>query len=132
MPARTETRTNPSFVLRGIKDTVFEEVGEVHKGRLECKLIVRWAQRPIPELGPEDVLVEVKCTGICEFPLNAPRASALLVLTECARCGDPGGSDVHCESQYRADRLRSVHSFNSYVLRSSTRTHRRLCPQGGE
>ena len=37
---------NPSFVLRGIHDTVYED-------------------RPIPELGPKDVLIEVKKTGIC-------------------------------------------------------------------
>ncbi|KAG8825714.1 hypothetical protein FRC17_008558 [Serendipita sp. 399] len=37
---------NTSFVLRGIQDVVFEE-------------------RPVPELGPLDVLVEVKKTGIC-------------------------------------------------------------------
>jgi len=41
-----EYGSNKSFVLRGIEDTVFEE-------------------RPIPELGPDDVLVEVKRTGIC-------------------------------------------------------------------
>ncbi|KAF8592395.1 xylitol dehydrogenase [Ramaria rubella] len=37
---------NKSFVLRGIKDTAFEP-------------------RPIPEVGGDDVLVEVKKTGIC-------------------------------------------------------------------
>lgn len=37
---------NKSFVLRGIEDVVFEE-------------------RPVPEIGPQDVLVEVKKTGIC-------------------------------------------------------------------
>ncbi|KIM25198.1 hypothetical protein M408DRAFT_331303 [Serendipita vermifera MAFF 305830] len=37
---------NTSFVLRGVEDVVFEE-------------------RPVPEIGPGDVLVEVKKTGIC-------------------------------------------------------------------
>ncbi|KAG8932603.1 hypothetical protein FRC01_013098, partial [Tulasnella sp. 417] len=42
----SEYGSNKSFVLRGIDDTVYEE-------------------RPVPELGPHDVLVEVKKTGIC-------------------------------------------------------------------
>ncbi|KAJ9127362.1 hypothetical protein QFC24_000769 [Naganishia onofrii] len=37
---------NPSFVLRGIHDTYYEN-------------------RPIPQIGPKDVLIEVKATGIC-------------------------------------------------------------------
>ena len=37
---------NPSFVLKGVEDVTFE-------------------QRPIPEIGPQEVLVEVKKTGIC-------------------------------------------------------------------
>ncbi|KAI0091981.1 xylitol dehydrogenase [Irpex rosettiformis] len=37
---------NPSFVLRGVEDVVFEE-------------------RPIPEISDDEVLVEVKKTGIC-------------------------------------------------------------------
>jgi D-xylulose reductase len=37
---------NPSFVLRGVDDVVYE-------------------QRPIPEISGDDVLVEVKKTGIC-------------------------------------------------------------------
>ncbi|KAF5363930.1 hypothetical protein D9756_000478 [Leucocoprinus leucothites] len=37
---------NPSFVLRGIEDVVYE-------------------QRAIPQPGPDDVIVEVKKTGIC-------------------------------------------------------------------
>ncbi|TFY58409.1 hypothetical protein EVJ58_g6428, partial [Rhodofomes roseus] len=37
---------NPSFVLRGINDVIFEE-------------------RPIPQIGDDEVLVEVKKTGIC-------------------------------------------------------------------
>jgi D-xylulose reductase len=37
---------NPSFVLKAIDHVVFEE-------------------RPVPDLGPNDVLVEVKKTGIC-------------------------------------------------------------------
>ncbi|PVF96298.1 putative xylitol dehydrogenase [Serendipita vermifera] len=42
----SEYGVNKSFVLRGVEDVVFEE-------------------RPVPEIGPYDVLVEVKKTGIC-------------------------------------------------------------------
>nr|BAK04516.1 predicted protein [Hordeum vulgare subsp. vulgare] len=41
-----EIRDNPSFVLRGIHDTVFE-------------------QRPVPAVGPRDCLIEIMKTGIC-------------------------------------------------------------------
>jgi len=37
---------NPAFVLRGIEDVIFED-------------------RPIPRVSDDDVLVEVKKTGIC-------------------------------------------------------------------
>ncbi|KZW04061.1 putative xylitol dehydrogenase [Exidia glandulosa HHB12029] len=42
----SEYKSNKSFVLRAVEDVVYEE-------------------RPVPELGPDEVLVEVKKTGIC-------------------------------------------------------------------
>ncbi|KAH7106366.1 xylitol dehydrogenase [Auriculariales sp. MPI-PUGE-AT-0066] len=44
--ATSEYKPNPSFVLRAIEDVVYEE-------------------RAVPELGPNEVLIEVKKTGIC-------------------------------------------------------------------
>lgn len=57
---------NPSFVLRGIHDTYYEDVSRrdppiPHK----VELINLALQRPIPQIGPKDVLIEVKATGIC-------------------------------------------------------------------
>ncbi|RVX72737.1 putative D-xylulose reductase A [Exophiala mesophila] len=47
MPTETQTRENNSFVLRGIKDVLFED-------------------RPVPKLtNPHDVLLRVDFTGIC-------------------------------------------------------------------
>jgi D-xylulose reductase len=46
MATSSEYKPNPSFVLRAIEEVVYEE-------------------RAVPELGPDEVLVEVKKTGIC-------------------------------------------------------------------
>ncbi|WVQ80659.1 chlorophyll synthesis pathway protein BchC [Cryptococcus sp. DSM 104549] len=45
-PADFKPRNNPAFILHGKHSTSFEEV-------------------PVPEVGPDEVLVEVKKTGIC-------------------------------------------------------------------
>lgn len=101
----SEYGSNKSFVLRGVEDTIYEE-------------------RPVPELGPHDVLVEVKKTGICgsdvhylchgrigDFVVNSPMVlgheSAGIVFkvgskVKHLKAGDrvamePGASCGHCE-----------------------------------
>jgi len=46
LSAMSEYKSNKSFVLRKVNDVIYEE-------------------KPVPEIGPGDVLVEVKKTGIC-------------------------------------------------------------------
>ena len=50
-------------------------------------------QRPIPEVGPKDVLIEVKKTGICELQTDTTRPFDLAN----DNTATTGGSDVHCK-----------------------------------
>ena len=50
-------------------------------------------QRPIPEVGPKDVLIEVKKTGICELQTDITRSFDLANVNAATT----GGSDVHCK-----------------------------------
>lgn len=49
---------NKSFVLRGVHDTVFEQVRCASDGRYRAHA----PQRPIPEFGKDEVLIEVSKT----------------------------------------------------------------------
>jgi hypothetical protein len=79
---------NPSFMLNGVEDTEYKDVSPQHAMATSREALLPHLslscsqpgytlpfppQRPIPDVGPNDVLVNVKCTGIC-------------------------GSDIHCES----------------------------------
>jgi hypothetical protein len=83
---------NPSFMLNGVEDTEYKDVSakpshfsNATRTSPQLALVPHLSscsqpvahspfqsQRPIPDVGPNDVLVNVKCTGIC-------------------------GSDIHCE-----------------------------------
>jgi len=49
---------NPSFVLHGIEDVKIEDVSSSHS-------LVTNAQRPVPEISGDQVLVQICKTGIC-------------------------------------------------------------------